>query len=133
MLEAFVEIFRKRHERAVLADLEQSAPDTPDHLWPPMPSTVHPAYQSNAAFVRDLMRQGHHRVLLPKPTPIHAFLAMDSNPMVDFTQPTTLTVKRCAAPAPYVGDPYCITWKVAVDDGNRWVASEPETQSLLVM
>lgn len=130
ILEGFVEIFRKRHEHAVLEGLEQSFPDTPSFSWPPAPLTAHPALECNAETVRALMRRGEHTICTYKPRSIKWMY--EPEPDLAEVRPSdniiTLTVREAWHPAPYVGEPYVIVWPVALDNLNRFVAGEPRTE-----
>lgn len=74
---------------------------------PPPPNTAHPSLADQAEFVRRLMADGRHTVVLPRPSGI-----------------SMLTVHRAWAPAPYVGDPFVYVWPVAMDEARRWVSGE---------
>lgn len=98
----------------------------------PMPDTHHPYYSDDeAAAIRSAIVNGLHTIqwLDTQSMPDAAFA--DPAPPLTSTLPvTTLTVKKCAGPAPFVGDPYLndarYYWRVAVDDLGRHVAGEAE-------
>jgi hypothetical protein len=100
----------------------------------PMPQTWHPAYDESAAFVRDYLAKtsdGYVRVYEPRALearyeePGEESIFGSSPPA-----PVTLTVKKCAGPAPFVGDPRMFkvwyVWKVAVDSLGRHIAGDAE-------
>lgn len=94
----------------------------------PMPGTCHPHYAEQAVAIRNGLHLGHVTVV---ETPrLHAFYAEPGDLSVYASPfPTrVLTVKKVAAPAPYVGDPMfahrMYYWYAAVDDLGRHVAGD---------
>jgi hypothetical protein len=110
--------------------LDIQAERAADHRWPPLPSSAHPALAAQASFVRSLMAAGRTTILLPRPARLSSFLDYSDTAAMLTPEHQTLTVRRVAAPAPYVGDPYCLVWSVAVDRANRWVAGDLDYQML---
>lgn len=106
--------------------LEEALEASGDHSWPPAPNTAHPYFDHAAPFVRRLMDEGKHVVLLPGPIkPLYHYL-IDLEPDPTSIQDTrvVLDVRRVSEPAPYVGDPFDYRWRVAVDRHGRWVAGD---------
>jgi hypothetical protein len=94
------------------------------------PGTHHPALEGIAKGVRGAIDAGNrHDIVYPVPSkPVFAReipTAWEFEPM----KTKTMRVERCAGPAPYVGRPFCYTWRAAVDDVGRWVGgTEVELQ-----
>lgn len=106
------------------AAMQPALDATPQHQWPPWPDTAHPALADQAGFVRRLMADGRHAVVLPRPSRISMFREADTAPTAMTLKTSTLRVHRAWAPAPYVGDPFVYVWPVAVDEAQRWVSGE---------
>lgn len=107
--------------------LEQMFDASQDHSWPPAPNTAHPSFERQARFVRDLIAQGKHRVLLPAPMKaMWRRIAEPEQQVPDLPpDPIVLDVQRCFALAPWTEWPYVYMWRVAVEQStNRWVAGD---------
>jgi hypothetical protein len=122
-------LFRGLHEDAVVAAAERSLSLTPDPTGVPMPDTCHPAYESNAEFVRSWTQDGPIRI--PRPFRAYAFTSEDAAPLA--TEPLrslVLTPRKCAGGAPFVGDPTAqdarYVWRAFVDDAGRHIATGAE-------
>lgn len=107
--------------------LDIQAEKAADHQWPPPPNTAHPALAHQATFVRQLMADGRHNIILPRPQRA-SFLAYGDGATVEKSATTLLTVHRVWGLAPYVGDPFIYVWSVAVDGSKRWVAGDSHSQ-----
>lgn len=116
--------FAQWNDELTTAAMQPAFDATPQHQWPPPPDTAHPALAAQAAFVRRLMSDGHHTVVLPRPSGISMATAADTDPVAMSLKSSTLAVRRVWALAPYVGDPFVYVWLVAVDEANRWVSGE---------
>ena len=130
-LQALIGLLRGIHEDTTIAAAEEALANT-SLTGLPMPDTAHPAYASNAAGIRSLIVDGAPVVRVPRLyRTTHAFTA-DEKPMAP-TEPLrtlSLSVRKIAGPAPFVGDPREETawyvWRVAIDNAGRHVAGPAE-------
>lgn len=121
-------LLRGLYEDSVIAAAEEALTLTPDVTQVPMPDTCHPAYESNAAFVRSWNRDDPVRI--PRPyRPAFAMAdaaAYPSEPL----RAIALTPRKCMGGAPFVGDPRVqdarYVWRAFVDDAGRHVATSAE-------
>lgn len=106
--------------------LEQKFAESPDvFAWPPAPNTAHPSFERQSSFVRGLIAEGKHTVLLAPPPRRARFYAVDDEVDFDMPDPIRLEVRRCWALAPWSGRPYVYMWRVGVESkSNRWVAGD---------
>lgn len=96
----------------------------------PDPMTCHPIYDEQAEFVRRAMDArpslGYFITEIQQGTEA----SRDMEPAMFAPAPgrVILTIKRCAGPAPFIGDARRLqggyVWNVAVDDDGRYVAGE---------
>lgn len=101
----------------------------------PMPDTCHPYYASRAGVIRSGIARGDAQGLrVAEPPRLSASFATEGERVTSDAgmRIRTLTVKRCAAPAPFVGNPLLVrgfyTWRVGVDDLGRHIAGPAELQ-----
>lgn len=97
----------------------------------PMPGTTHPAYAAHEVTIRRWLHgemEGAPRNDLripkfrrPKVERYTEGASRSASSSLDFGT-FDLARHTCVAPAPYVGDPYMLTWDVAVDQYGRTVA-----------
>lgn len=127
-LRALVELLRGLAQDESIAALEVSLGSSPSATPTPMPDTAHPAYEAQAISVRSLI-DGRSAIRVPRGTSVRAFEMepdVTAPPTALALHTNTLTVRRCVALAPFVGDPRLVdaryVWQVAIDDAGRWVA-----------
>lgn len=101
---------------------------------PPMPLEWHPAYRDKTWLYDWLLGRGPYQTDRVKIPFVKSLLAVaregepvpEADPMKEFV----LTKNQAAAPAPYVGEPFCYVWTVAVDDLGRGIATDSEIHYL---
>ena len=100
--------------------------------YAPMPMTAHPFYEDQADGIKDLIDRGERyaiEVFAPRRLTASWF-AQGANPdlVEDMPDRLTLTIKKCAGPAPFVADARLwqgwYVWRVAVDHLGRHVAGD---------
>jgi hypothetical protein len=97
-----------------------------------MPGDCHPAY-ADKPFIRDWLNgpnKPRDYILVPILRSAFASYDVPTEPIALSPRTMMLMRKRCAGPAPYVGDPFCYEWEVAVDDLGRVVAGDARIQYL---
>jgi hypothetical protein len=122
-------LFRGLYEDSVIAAAEKSLPLTPDPTCVPMPDTCHPAYASNAEFVRSWRRDDPVRI--PRPyRPAYAFADEALYPVAEPLRSLVLTPRKCMGGVPFVGDPRVqdarYVWRAFMDDAGRHIATSAE-------
>lgn len=96
----------------------------------PMPGTTHPAFAAHEFTIRRWLHgeleygsQYELRILKPPRLELSRYMPGEDCPATSVSMETfDLWRLRCVAPAPYVGEPYMLTWDVAVDQLGRTVA-----------
>lgn len=92
----------------------------------PEPDTSHPYYADKAEGIRAYLHLPSLRVAETRMPGAASFTVADKPIFRAATNIRTLTVQRCAGPAPFVGDPIWedgwYVWAVAADDLGRHVA-----------
>lgn len=119
--------WQQDHDERTIEAAETSLADITS-LLVPMPNTAHPSLAPYADAVRSI---ANPLVRLPK-VRMSGFADMSDEPYPTAILPetTNLTRKKCAALAPFVGDPRWqqghYVWAVWVDDAGRHVAADAE-------
>jgi hypothetical protein len=95
----------------------------------PMPETAHPFYESQAPGIRRLLESSRYAIEVFTPRRVSVSFTATTPIAADLDMPRkTLTIKKCAGPAPFIGDPVWeqgwYVWRVAMDDLGRHVAGE---------
>lgn len=96
----------------------------------PEPMTAHPHYGALAESIRSHLARSSHPVRIAEAPRFDAnFYASEGNEVYSASFNTrTLVIRKCASPAPFVGDPLLYSgwyyWYAAVDDVGRHVAGE---------
>lgn len=102
-----------------------------DSGYIPEPDSAHPFWRAQADGIREFLDRPAVTAHLPRSRSV-TYASREQELEVAPTT-ITLTVKKCAGPAPFVGDPRVTqggyVWRVAVDDLGRHVAG-PATLSL---
>lgn len=123
-------LLRGIYEDSVIDAAEESLTLTPDPTRVPMPDTCHPAYESNAEFVRSWRRDEPVRVARPYRL---SFAFAEEAPFPTATEPLrfmVLTPRKCVGGAPFVGDPKAqdarYVWRAFMDDAGRHISTTAE-------
>ena len=98
---------------------------------PPAPLEWHPAYRDKTWLLDWLDGKPgypHDTLILPKPQRMTASFAAAEEPLAPALPTYTLTRRRCAGPAPYVGRPFVYHWWAAVDEFGRAIAADSTRQ-----
>lgn len=92
----------------------------------PCPDSCHPAYDGQRAWLQAWLSDGRStRDVMVVPMMRRQTWVKDDAPSPDTFMPLprhTLTRRRCAGLAPYVGAPFVYQWSVATDEVGRTVA-----------
>lgn len=121
-----------RYEAEVLdnlaADQEDDGRISPD--GPIRPLYWHPWYRDRTNLLDWLNANDRDRTLcVPLPMSRHAFfrnIGDETLPEPVKRDYLVLTKQHAAAPAPYVGEPFCYSWYIATDQHGRSIASEAQ-------
>ena len=99
----------------------------------PMPMTCHPFYDGKDEGVRALLdRRFIHVAEIQRLAPAQFLQPGTEGPVTSLpVRRRTLEVKKCAGPAPFVGDPdnpAMYLWNAAVDDAGRHIAGPAQLE-----
>lgn len=124
-----VGLLRGLHEDSVIAKAEAGLAATADFTSVPMPETSHPALSHAAEFVAQ-WREHSVRIAAVRSAPAFVMAREDIYPTAEAPPVLTLTRRRRAAAAPFVGDPLTqdarYEWAVYGDDHGRYIANAAE-------
>lgn len=111
-------------DKQVTGTLEQSLRSTVALGASPHPGMVHPSLTRQSSIIRHIMSEGPGMVYIPKYSRRDRFAPVPTE--ITGTH-IVLHVREAIGLAPYVGDPFVYSWRVAVDDYGRYVAEEDST------
>src|SRR5438477_7403869 len=127
-MKSVVDAFRQAHEKAAIAEMEESlsGPNEAPYM-PPMPGHCHPYYANRRDVIVDWLNGNTsygYRLHLPV-APVIRFTAAAEPPDLCVERPVVVLDRRRAWwPAPYVGRPYVYIWEVATDQYGRMVSGD---------
>lgn len=122
--------WRREADKYLTAEMEAALAETSTmREGVPTPSTCHPYYAQQRQMILDWLAGtlgygSHHQLIVPRMPVLRA---------VDFLKPVEvqgtlktdeLERRKFRAPAPYVGEPYELSWSAGIDKRGRAVAGE---------